>query len=113
MFLGAIIGAFSPTTLKAAPRLTNFGLIILTAAIIFAVQRFYVFGLKQADPFISAMTLCTIIPLSLGTEVIFEHRIVDSMEIVMAVGYVLATVVSVRLTTRPTAVRIVTYDKLG
>lgn len=113
IFLGAVIGLFSRTAIIVPPRFTSIGLILLTGALIYTIQRFYVFGLKKADPFISAMTLCTIVPLSLGTEVIFEHRIVDPIEIVLAAGYVLATVVSVRAATQSTAVRMVTFDKLG
>jgi drug/metabolite transporter (DMT)-like permease len=105
IFLGIVIGLFSRTAVNLAPRFTSIELIVLTAALIYRVQRFYVSGLKKADPFISAMTLCTIVPLSLGTEVIFEHRIVDPIEIVLAVGYVLATAVSTSLSTRSTAVR--------
>lgn len=99
IFLGVVIGLFSRTAIHVTPRFTGIGLIVLTCALIYTVQRFYVFGMKKADPFISAMTLCTIVPLSLGTEVIFEHRIVDPIEIVLAVGYVLATLVTVRLAT--------------
>jgi len=107
IFLGMIIGLLSSTAINAQPRFTSIGLILLTGALIYTIQRFYVFGLKKADPFISAMTLCTIVPLSLGTEVIFEHRVVDPIELVLAVGYVLATVISVRVATQSTTVRIV------
>jgi len=103
ILLGIVIGLFSRTAVNLAPRFTSIGLIVLTGALIYAVQRFYVSGLNKADPFISAMTLCTIVPLSLGTEVIFEHRIVDPVEIVLAAGYVLATVANARVSTRPTA----------
>jgi hypothetical protein len=112
IFLGVVIGFFPRTAINQAPGFTAIELIVLTGALIYTVQRFYVFGLKKADPFISAMTLCTIVPLSLGTEVTFEHRIVGSIEIVLAMGYVLATVASVRVATRATAIRMVTSDKL-
>ena len=98
--LGIVMGLFSRTAVNLPPRFTSIGLIVLTGALIFTIQRFYVSGLKKADPFISAMTLCTIVPLSLGTEVVFENRIVDPIEIVLAVGYVLSTVVSIRWATQ-------------
>ncbi len=71
---------------------------LFLGALVLIIQRFYIFGLKRADPFISAMTLCTIVPLSLGTEFLFEHRAVGLMEIALAAGYVLATVLNVKLT---------------
>jgi drug/metabolite transporter (DMT)-like permease len=100
IFLGVVIGLFSRTAINLAPRFTGIGLIVLAGATVYTIQRFYVFGLKKMDPFISAMTLCTIVPLSLGTEVIFENRIVDPIEIVLAVGYVLATAVTVKFATQ-------------
>lgn len=112
IFLGVVIGLFSRTAIGVQPRFMSIGLIVLTGALIYTIQRFYVFGLKKADPFISAMTLCMIVPLSLGTEAIFEHRIVDPFEIVLAAGYVLATAVSVRVATQSSAFQMVASEKL-
>jgi drug/metabolite transporter (DMT)-like permease len=55
------------------------------------IQRLYIFGLTKADPFISAMALCTIVPLSLVTDMLFEHRTIGPLEICLAAGYVIAT----------------------
>src|SRR6266702_7622783 len=62
-------------------------LCLFVGVMILLIQRLYVYGLKKADPFISAMTLCTIVPLSLGIEFIFEHRRVGLAEIALATGY--------------------------
>jgi drug/metabolite transporter (DMT)-like permease len=64
---------------------------------ILAIQRLYVFGLRKADPFISAMTLCTIVPLSLGIEFVVEHRQVHLAEAAFAAGYILSNAISVKM----------------
>jgi hypothetical protein len=74
------------------------GLCFVVGVMILMIQRLYVYGLKNADPFISAMTLCTIVPLSLGIESVFEHRKVDLAEIALATGYVLSNAISVKMT---------------
>jgi drug/metabolite transporter (DMT)-like permease len=59
------------------------------------IQRMYIFGLKKADPFISAMTLCTIVPLSLAMDILFEHRPFGLTEIALAIGYMLTMALNV------------------
>jgi drug/metabolite transporter (DMT)-like permease len=73
------------------------GLCFFVGVMILLIQRLYVYGLRRADPFISAMTLCTIVPLSLGIESIFEHRRVGLAEIALATGYVVSNAVSVKM----------------
>jgi len=78
----------------------NMALCLGFGAMVLAIQRLYVYGLKRADPFISAMTLCTIVPISLGMEMIFEHRMLGSAEIILAAGYVLSNAVLAKWATR-------------
>jgi hypothetical protein len=75
----------------------NFILCLGVGAMILVIQRLYVYGLERADPFISAMTLCTIVPISLGAQVLFEHRAVGIPESALAVGYVLTNAILVRV----------------
>lgn len=90
LFLALVLVIFSHFT---AARMTNpasLGLVAIVGTLVLLVQRFYVSGLQRADPFISALALCSIIPLSLATEAIFEHRVIRMAEIVLALAYVTA-----------------------
>jgi hypothetical protein len=73
------------------------GLCLTVGAMILVIQRLYVYGLKRADPFISAMTICTIVPISLGAEALFEHRTIGMAESVLAAGYVLTNAIIMKL----------------
>lgn len=64
---------------------------------ILVIQRLYVYGLKRADPFVSATTICTIVPLSLGAEIIFERRMISTVEALLCVAYVASNLLLVRL----------------
>ena len=70
----------------------NIALCLAVGTMILAIQRLYVYGLKRADPFISAMTLCTIVPISLSMEIVFEHRRLGTAEIALAAAYVFSNV---------------------
>lgn len=74
-------------------------LFLAAGAAILVIQRLYVYGLKRADPFISAMTLCTIVPISLGVETMFEHRRLGNSEIALAAAYVVSNVMVAKWTT--------------
>ena len=105
LFLCLLIGIVSHPNVDVLPHSMSVALVALTGALVFAVQRFYVFGLKRAEPFISAMILCTIVPLSLCIEVMFERRVVSLLEMALAAAYVVATAVSVQVASQSTALR--------
>ena len=101
VFLSLIVGISFHTANDPSLHSINLIFCLFIGVLVLIIQRFYVFGLKKADPFISAMTLCTIVPLSLGTEFLFEQRTVGLTEIALAAGYVIATALHVKLTAGP------------
>ena len=96
LFLAVVLGVVHSQS-KATIQLPFAVVFCVFAGVaVLLIQRLYIFGLKKADPFISAMALCTIVPLSLVTDMLFEHRTVSLTEIILAAGYVIATGVGVR-----------------
>jgi hypothetical protein len=98
VFLCVVLIAFARASASSLRDVGAIGISILVGILILAIQRIYIFSLRATDPFISAMTLCTIVPLSLATEVVFEHRSLGVAEAALAVGYVISTALSARLT---------------
>ena len=98
VLLSVVLGIALYRSNEVLQHAIHIGLCILVGVLILLIQRLYVFGLKKADPFISAMTLCTMVPLSLGMEILFERRLVGTAEVALAVGYVMSTAINVKLT---------------
>jgi len=62
----------------------------LTIGIAFLlVQRFYVFGLSKSEPFMSALFLCTSVPISLLTEAIFNGASIPKLELFLSILYLI------------------------
>jgi len=97
VLLGVVLFLFSRSPAVGMPNAVSIGLVVTVGALILLVQRFYVFGLRKADPFISALALCSIVPLSVATEAVFEHRVIGHMEIALCGAYIISMVASVRL----------------
>jgi hypothetical protein len=64
--------------------------IIGIGILIFLVQRLYVLGLKNSEPFISALIMSSIVPISLTTELIFEKRFISFAETSLVLCYVVS-----------------------
>jgi hypothetical protein len=97
VLLAAVLFLFSRGPVVGMPKAFNVSLVVAVGTLILLVQRFYVFGLRKADPFISALALCSIVPLSLATEAVFEHRLIGHTEIALSGAYMISTAASVLL----------------
>jgi hypothetical protein len=99
LFLAVVLGVAHLQSRAGMHLPIAIGFCVFAGVVVLLIQRFYIFGLKNADPFISAMMLCTIVPLSLAIDIFFEHRIIGLPEVILGTGYVFATIVSVKMTT--------------
>jgi drug/metabolite transporter (DMT)-like permease len=92
IFLGVVLSiALGAAKIRLLATI-NIALCLAVGAMILLIQRLYVYGLKRADPFVSAVTICTIVPFSLGAEMIFEHKRADMVEIILATAYTISAI---------------------